>query len=173
VIRTSALALAALLAAAVLVSAQDVTRVVSADTIEVAGIGKIRLVGIESREPAVRLGPTGPVSPSRSDPSTPPPPLIGGSIGVKQDPAARQFLMELVLGKRVRLEYDDASNKRKGTPRAYVYLDDDTLVNAEMLRSGNARVDTSRPFAQMEKFKAIEQEARDAEVGIWADGGKR
>jgi micrococcal nuclease len=168
VIRTITLALATLLASTALADAQDVTRVVSADTIEVAGVGKIRLVGIESREPAVRLGPTGPVSPSRSDPSTPPPPLIGGSIGVKQDPAARKFLMDLVLGKRVRLEYDDAPNKTKGTRRAYVFLDD-TLVNAEMLRSGNARVDTSRPFAQM-KFKEIEQEAREAQVGIWADG---
>ncbi len=121
----------------------------------------------------MRLGPTGPVSPSRSDPSTPPPPLIGGSIGVKQDPAARQFLMELVLGKRVRLEYDDASNKRKGTPRAYVYLDDDTLVNAEMLRSGNARVDTSRPFAQLDEFKELEREARDARVGVWANMPER
>jgi micrococcal nuclease len=173
VIRTIAIALAALAASSTFAGAQDVTRVVSADTIEVAGVGRIRLVGIESRESTVRLGPSGPVSPSRSDPSTPPPPLIGGSIGVKQDPAAREFLMDLVLGKRVRLEYDDAANKKKGTPRAYVYLSDDTLVNAEMLRSGNARVDTSRPFAQIEKFKDIEQEAREAEVGIWAGGAGR
>jgi micrococcal nuclease len=168
VIRTIAIALTALLASAAFAGAQDVTRVVSADTIEVAGVGKIRLVGIESRESTVRLGPSGPVSPSRSDPSTPPPALIGGSIGVKQDPASRKFLMDLVLGKRVRLEYDDAANKKRGPPRADVYLTDDTLVNAEMLRSGNARVDTSRPFAQIEKFKDIEQEAREAQVGIWA-----
>jgi len=173
VIRPVTIALAALLVSVTLAGAQEVTRVVSADTIEVAGIGKIRLIGIESRESTIRLGPSGPVSPSRSDPSTPPPPLIGGSIGVKQDPASRKFLMDLVLGKRVRLEYDDAANTKKGTPRAYVLLDDDTLVNAEMLRSGNARVDTSRPFAQMEKFKDIEQGAREAQVGIWAEGDRR
>jgi micrococcal nuclease len=157
-----------LLASAAAAGAQEVTRVVSADTIEVAGIGKVRLVGIEAREQTLRLGPSGPTAPSRSDPSTPPPPLIGGSISTKRDPAARKFLMDLVLGKRVRLEYDDAA-EAKGTRRAYVFLGDDTLVNAEMLRSGNARVDASRPFSQMDTFRQIEEDAREAEVGIWAE----
>lgn len=171
--RIFTLAAVLLIASAGVARAQDVTKVVSADTIEVAGVGKVRLVGIDAKESTFRLGPSGPARPSRSGPDTPPPPLIGGSISTSPDRASRTFLMELVLGKRVRLEYDDAASKERGTPRAYVYLEDDTLVNAEMLRTGHARVDTSRPFSQLEAFKQIEQEAQEAQVGVWADTPKR
>jgi micrococcal nuclease len=153
---------------------QEVTKVVNGETIELEGIGRIRLVGIDADEQALRLGPTGPPAPPRTDPpNRPPPPLITGSVGVKPDSAARDFLQLLVLGKRVRLEYDEAASKGRGPRRAYVYLDDDTLVNEEMLESGHARVDTSRPFGRLKQFQEIEATARDAHRGIWAEPSRR
>ena len=173
-IRIFAAATALWLASASSAIGQEVTKVVNGETIEVEGIGRIRLVGIDADEQALRLGPTGPPAPPRSDPpNRPPPPLITGSVGVKPDSAAREFLQLLVLGKRVRLEYDDAANRGRGTRRAYVYLEDDTLVNEEMLEAGHARVDTSRPFGRLEEFRAIEATAREAHRGIWAEPSRR
>ena len=161
------------LAVCVAASAQEVTKVVSGETIEVEGVGKVRLVGIDAGDPAVRFGPTGPARPPRSGPERPPPPLITGSIPVDPDSASEDALKRLVLGKRVRLEYDEAANKGRGTRRAYVFLEDDTMVNAEMLRAGHARVDTSRPFSSLDEFKELEQEARAEFRGVWADVEKR
>src|SRR5918993_5502934 len=144
--RAFVLTMVLLLAASVGASAQEVTKVINGETIEVEGVGKVRLVGIEAGDPAVRFGPSGPARPPRSGPDRPPPPLITGSIAVKPESASGDALKRLVLGKRVRLEYDEAADKDGGTRRAYVFLEDDTLVNAEMLRAGHARVDTSRPF---------------------------
>jgi micrococcal nuclease len=171
--RASASVIVLWLAASVVANAQEVTKVINGETIEVDGVGKVRLVGIDAGEPPVRIGPSGPARPPRSGPDTPPPPLITGSIGVNPDSASEDALKRLVLGKRVRLEYDGAANKGRGTPYAYVFLDDETLVNEEMLRAGHARVDTSRPFASLDRFKELEEEARAGFRGVWADVGKR
>jgi len=151
--------------------AQEVTKVVNGDTIEVAGVGKVRLVGIDAQDPRIRWGSSAPTAPPRSGPDTPPPPLMTGSIGMKSDGASQDGLRSLVLGKRVRLEFDE--KKGGGTPRAYVFLEDDTLVNAEMLRRGFVRVDTSKPFSSLNEFKKLEQEAREGSRGIWAEPRKR
>lgn len=171
--RAFALPMVLWLAASLPSNAQEVTKVVNGETIEVEGVGKIRLVGIDAGDPAMRFGPSGPARPPRSGPDQPPPPLITGSIAVKPDSASEDALKRLVLGKRIRLEYDEAANKGGGAPRAYVFLDDDTLVNAEMLRAGHARLDTSRPFSAMGQFKELEAEARAGFRGVWADAGKR
>ena len=153
--------------------AQEVTKVINGETIEVDGLGKVRLLGIDAGDPAVRFGPSGPARPPRSGPDRPPPPLITGSIAVKPESASGDALKRLVLGKRVRLEYDEAADKDGGTRRAYVFLEDDTLVNAEMLRAGHARVDASRPFSSLDQFKELEAEARADFRGLWADVEKR
>ena len=74
------------------------------------------------------------------------------------------FLQQLVLGKIVQIQYDSAD---AGKERAYLFLEDAMLVNAELLRTGHARVDLSRPFAQAAEFKRLEDQARHAELGIW------
>jgi endonuclease YncB( thermonuclease family) len=48
-----------------------------------------------------------------------------------------------------------------------LFLEDGMLINAEMLRTGHARVDLSRPFAHEAEFKRLEEQARRAELGIW------
>src|SRR5919107_150588 len=99
------------LALSVAAGAQEGTKGINGETIEVDGVGKVRLLGIDTGDPAVRFGPAGPARPPRSGPDRPPPPLITGSIAVKSDSASGDALTRLVLGKRVRLEYDDGANK--------------------------------------------------------------
>lgn len=156
------LLLGALTAAA---EAQTVTSVPDADTIVVAGVGKLKLAGITRAESRVGVGPTGPPPGPPSNPAMPPP-LITGRVSLSPDKAGQRALRELVLGKNVRLEFDKEADEKDR--RVYVYLEDGTLVNAEMLRQGRARVDTSQPFERLAEFKAIEAEAKDERRGIWA-----
>ena len=163
----------ALVACAAGAQAQTVTKVRGAETIEISGIGKVQLAGIAPPGNPVRFGPSGPTPPPRSGPDRPPPIAIGGRINLAPDRSAEQFLQKLVLGKRVRIEYDDAGKERPEVPRVYVFLEDGTLVNAEMLREGKARVDASEPIARLDEFKTIEEEARGNQRGIWAEPGRR
>jgi endonuclease YncB( thermonuclease family) len=48
-----------------------------------------------------------------------------------------------------------------------LFLEDGTLLNAEMLKAGRARVDVTRQFVREQEFKRLEEEARSAAVGIW------
>ena len=160
------------LSAATAAGAQEVTKVVNGNTIEVEGVGKIRLLGIASGESAVRLGPSGPAAPPRSGPDQPPPTVIGGSVGIKPEGPSQDALRNLVLGKRVRLEDDEAA-KGHGTPRAYVFVDDDTLVNEQLLRRGSPGSTRRDRLPRWLEFKALEQEAREGSLGVWADVRKR
>ena len=48
-----------------------------------------------------------------------------------------------------------------------MFLEDGTLLNAEMLKAGRARLDLTRPFVRETEFKRLEGEAQSASVGIW------
>jgi endonuclease YncB( thermonuclease family) len=146
--------------------AQRVTKVPSGDTIVIDGVGKVRLLGLRNGDdPAVRWGNTSSPTPQAgSGRRMPESPVVGGSISLKPERPSRTFLQQLVLGKTVRLQYDPLA---KVKDRAYVFLEDETLVNAEMLRTGHARVDLSLPFAHEEEFKRLEAEAQRADLGIW------
>ena len=165
-----ALALVAAFVVAVPASAlaQRVTKVPSGDTVEIAGLGKIQLLGIRSAdERALSVGPgTTPPPQPRSDPSTPAPTAVSGAIKLKRERPARAYLQQLVLGQTVHVQYDPILGD-KNERRAYLFLEDGTLVNAEMLRAGRARVDLSREFAHEAEFKRLEDEARRKGVGIW------
>jgi len=163
-----AVAALVLLGFAASANAQKVTKVPRADTLVVYGVGTVRLAGIAaSDDRAFRLGLPGPTPQPRSGPSSPPPALIGGRVNLTPDRSSRDFLKKLALGKDVSVEFDDPGG-RADPPRAYVSLQDGTLVNAEMLRQGRATVDTSAPFARLDEFKRLEKEAQDAGRGIWA-----
>jgi endonuclease YncB( thermonuclease family) len=155
--------------------AQKVTKVPSGDTIEISGVGKIQLLGIRSADqPALSIGPgtTPPPQPRSDPPTTPAPPAISGGVKLKPERPSRDFLQQLVLGKMVRVQYDPLvgdNNER----RAYVFLEDGTLVNAEMVKAGRARVDLSREFAHEEEFKQLEAEAQRAGLGIWIGSTRR
>ena len=95
---------------------QTVDRVVDGDTIVVRGIGRVRLIGVDTPE----------VQHPRRGSSEP-----GGQ-------AARTFLKSWLEGRRVRLEFGPVRTDKYGRTLAYVYLDG-TSVTDELIRLGHGR----------------------------------
>ena len=148
-------------------SAQRVTKVPNGATLVVSGVGKVHLLGIKSAdESALRMGPSGRQPQPRQDARTPAPTAVGGHISLRPDRPSQDLLRQLALGKTVRVEYDPlvGSNSDRG---AYVFLEDGTLLNAEMLKAGRARLDTTRQFVREQEFLALQERAQAASVGIW------
>ena len=124
--------------------AQFVERVVDGDTIVVQGVGRVRLIGVDTPE---TVDPRRPVE------------LFGRE--------ASAFTKRLLEGQRVRLEYDRERTDRYGRTLAYVYLPDGTLANAEIIRLGYGHAYTRFPFRHLDRFRRLEREARDGGRGLW------
>lgn len=127
-----------------LAAAQRVERVVDGDTIIVSGVGRVRLIGVDTPE---SVDPRRPVE------------FFGKEAGA--------FTRRLVDGKQVRLDYDWERTDRYGRTLAYVYLLDGTFVNAEIIRRGYGHAYTRFPFKHLERFRQFEREARVAGRGLW------
>lgn len=83
---------------------------------------------------------------------------------------ARQANRQLVEGKTVTLVKDVSETDEFGRLLRYIYLQDGTFVNAELIRQGMARVVTFPPdVAMVDYLAALQQEAREAERGLWAE----
>lgn len=83
---------------------------------------------------------------------------------------AAAFTRRLCEGRRVRLEFEAGNiQDHYGRTVGYVFLEDGTLVNAEIIRQGYGYAYTRYPFARMEAFRALEAEARAARRGLWAE----
>lgn len=134
-----------LLAAASPSGAQLVERVVDGDTIVVQGVGRVRLIGVDTPE---TVDPRRPVE--------------------RFGREASAFTKRLLEGRRVRLEYDRERTDRYGRTLAYVHLPDGTLANAEIIRLGYGHAYTRFPFRYLDRFRQLEREARDAGRGLWA-----
>lgn len=120
-------------------------RVVDGDTIVVEGLGKVRLIGIDTPE---TVHPNKPVE------------FFGKE--------ASAFTKKLVEGKRVRLEWDFQKTDKYRRYLAYVYLvEGDVFVNEEIVKQGFGFAYTKYPFRYMERFRALEREAREAGRGLW------
>ena len=125
------------------VGAQPVERVVDGDTIVVRGVGRVRLIGVDTPET---------VSPGR------PVEFYGRE--------ASAFTKRLLEGRRVRLEYDRERTDRYGRTLAYVHLADGTFANAEIVRQGYGHAYTRFPFRHLDWFRQLEREARSAGRGL-------
>jgi micrococcal nuclease len=153
-VEVSTIAMACLLAVALSVlapaaaGAQIVERVVDGDTIVVRGVGRVRLIGVDTPET---------VHPSR------PVEFFGRE--------ASAFAKRLLQGQRVRLEYDREPTDRYGRTLAYVHLADGTFVNAEIIRRGYGHAYTRFPFRHLDRFRQLEREAREAGRGLWGRAG--
>ena len=141
----SALILALFLALASQVYAQLVTRVVDGDTLIVQGVGRVRLIGVDTPE---TVDPRRPVQ------------YFGKE--------ASAFTSRMAQGKVVRLEFDVERKDRFGRTLAYVYLPDGTFLNAEIVKQGYGHAYTQFPFRYLEQFRVYEREAREAGRGLWA-----
>jgi len=85
---------------------------------------------------------------------------------------ASALTRRMVEGKRVRLEFDQANaarghKDRYGRTLAYAFLEDGTLLNAEIIKQGYGDAYTQFPFSRMEDFRRFEREAREQERGLW------
>ncbi len=84
---------------------------------------------------------------------------------------AMEFNRRLAEGKPVRLEFDVERRDKYGRLLAYVYLQDGTFVNAELVRQGYAHILTIPPNVKhADLFLKYQREAREAHRGLW---GKR
>ena len=133
-----------------IVAAQDLylcTRVVDGDTI---------IVEIESKQEKVRL--IGVDTPETVHPSKP-----VEYFGKE----ASEFTRKMVRGKKIRLEYDWQRRDKYGRLLAYVYLEDGTFLNAEIIKQGYGFAYTRYPFKYLDEFRQYEREARENNRGLW------
>jgi endonuclease YncB( thermonuclease family) len=118
--------------------------VIDGDTIDVAGVGRVRLLGIDAPEIGSRF-------------ETPAPFAI----------EAKNRLVDLVASRWVRLEYDAIARDGYNRRLAYVLIDRSMSVNEILVREGLARVSARIPLSRLGDLKRAEAEARNARRGIW------
>ena len=135
-----------------------VSRVIDGDTIVLSNGEHVRLIGIDTPE-------------SRDNPK-----LRKDAERTGQDKQAiiamgkraGAFTNKLVEGKQVRLEFDVQQRDKYGRLLAYVYLVDETFVNAEIVKAGYAQVMTIPPDVKyQELFLKLQKEARENKRGFW------
>ncbi len=142
---------ALLLASVLSAGAQELVRVkqvVDGDTIVLESGERVRLLGVNA--PEVNH-PKKPVEPFGKE--------------------AAEFTQRMVEGKLVRLEFDPHVSKQDKSSRtfAYVFLQDGTFLNAEIIRQGYGYVVRSIPPLKYESdFVQLEADARKKRRGLWA-----
>ncbi len=133
---------------------QIVKRAIDGDTIELESGEKVRYIGVNAPE---SVKPNWPVE------------CFGHE--------ASAYDKQLVEGKRVRLTKDVSDRDKYGRLLRFVYLEDGTFVNDQLVREGYAFVSTFPPdVAKADEFKQAQAEARTAQRGLWSPttcGGKK
>lgn len=82
--------------------------------------------------------------------------------------AARRFNEQAVQGKRVRLETDREVRGRHGRLLAYVFLEDDSMINRVLVQRGLACVMTTPPNVRhRSELLAAQREAMASRRGLW------
>jgi len=126
----------------------DGTKVVlDGDTIELAGGERIRYIGIDTPE------------------------LGHDDARVRRMARkAKRFNEELVCGKKLIFESDIEKQDKYGRTLAYVFLEDGTFVNAELVREGYALIMTIPPnFKYAGLLLKLQKEAEEGKRGFWSD----
>jgi len=124
---------------------ERIQRVVDGDSVVLQSGGQVRYIGIDTPEMAHRIDGVQPYARE-----------------------AKAFNKRLVQGKRVRLELDVEHRDKYKRLLAYVYLEDGTFVNAELVRLGFARILMIPPNVRhADLFLKYQREAREAGRGLW------
>lgn len=122
----------------------DVARVIDGDTFVLKTGQHVRLIGINAPELHH--------------------PILGEQPYGKE---AKKHLEELILGKKVRLEFDVQTHDKYGRLLAYVYVGN-VFVNAKMVEDGYAQVMTVPPNVKyQELFLKLQREAMEKGRGLW------
>ncbi len=83
---------------------------------------------------------------------------------------ASDYVKSLLTGRKVELQFDVERFDRYGRTLAYVYLEDGTFLNAEIIKNGFGQVMTIPPNVKYsEEFVKLERKAREEKVGLWKD----
>lgn len=83
---------------------------------------------------------------------------------------AKAFTERLTLNKPVRLESDVVPVDQYNRVLAYVYLEDGTFVNLEIIRQGYGQVYVIPPnVAHADEFHQAQREARENRRGLWKE----
>lgn len=140
-----------------------VTHVTDGDTLKLSDQERVRLIGIDTPELHESAKLFRDAERSGQDVRT-----------IKRmGKAAADFTRKMVEGKSVRLEFDVQKRDKYGRLLAYVYLEDGTFVNAEIIRNGYAYPMTIPPNTRhAEEFRALYAEARRNGSGLWAEGAE-
>jgi endonuclease YncB( thermonuclease family) len=117
--------------------------VLDGDTIDVASVGRVRLLGIDAPEIGRGLDTAAPFARE-----------------------AQQRLAGLVAHRWVRLEYEDGRDVYRRR-LAYVFLETGQFVNELLVRDGLARVVAGRGLARLGELKRAEAAAQASRRGIW------
>jgi micrococcal nuclease len=138
-----------------------VKRVVDGDTLVLENEEWVRLIGIDTPE----------IHETQK--------LYRDAVRTKQDVRvikamgmeASNFTKKLVDRRKVKLEFDAERKDKYGRLLAYVYLQNGTFVNAEIIGNGYASPMTIPPNVKYaELFRSLYAEARENRKGLW--GGK-
>ncbi len=135
-----------------------VTRVFDGDTLEVAGAGRVRLLGIDAPE----------FEASERDRFY----LRQGISEARLRQVAfegRGYVVALAQGKRVRLVFDGERRDRYGRLRAHVILPDGRDLNRLLVEGGYAAVYRRIDFGKKEEYLAAERDARSKRLGMWGE----
>jgi len=136
--------------------AGEVTWIYDGDTLEIAGVGKVRLLGIDTPEhedsPRDRYYERWKIPPSRLR-----------AIAAE----GRRFLIREVKGKQVTLTLDQVPRDKYGRLLVYLRLPDGRLLNQALLEQGYASVFRKFDFSRKNNFLLSERQARKAGVGLW------
>jgi micrococcal nuclease len=82
-------------------------------------------------------------------------------------PEATAFVRTLVEGRKVRLAFGPERVDNRGRTLAYVYLEDGSLLNQELIRFGFAEATREFRHPLREEFIVLEHEARRQDYGLW------
>jgi micrococcal nuclease len=136
-----------------------VSRVVDGDTVILNDNSRVRFIGVDTPEhhPSSKLQKD--AKRSKQDVET------IKALGKR----ATAFTKQLVEGKKVRIEYGQERKDRYGRTLGYLYLQDDTFVNLEIIKQGYGVAYTKYPFKYMDEFMAAEKAAREAKRGLWSE----
>jgi micrococcal nuclease len=115
------------------------------DTIDVATIGRVRLLGIDAPEGGRGLETPAPFAAE-----------------------ARARLSALVLRRWVRLEYEGTLKDKYNRRLAYVFTEDGQFVNAVLAREGLARVSGRAPLIRLRELLRAQADAQASRRGMWA-----
>jgi micrococcal nuclease len=120
-----------------------VTRIVDGDTVVLSGVGKSRLIGIDTPE-------------------------VYGSTECF-GPEASAFARRLLAGRRVRWEPGVETRDRYGRALVYLWLADGRFVNELLVAGGYARTLAIAPNTRFAaRLRVSAGQARDRGAGLWA-----